>query len=302
MAVSARRCEANGCATGALTTTLAHSASGSAVAGTAGSSNNWAASSGIAEALAGGVCAVRNAGATRPASAGPAKWWTANEKSGSGGGAGGAEQAASGSAMQIRRRNDMPEGSANVPRQGAAVRLAAFSSGKPGRRLAAAGTACRLCPMRITPLLAATALVAIWLLVAEEPAATAELDPAARELRSEPATPAAAAPSQAPEAVTRHEVGSDSTFVSESEERGILADAVRDGMVILVLGSDRQPRANAKLAVRWRKGFGLYGNDRGITDARGRFPTTVAEYEMLEGVVLTDPLLGELANRFDFLP
>src|SRR5262245_29486186 len=129
MLVSARRCEANACATGALTTTLAHSASGAAVAGTPGSSNNWAASNGIAEALAGGGVCGRNAGATRPASAGPVKWWTANDKAGSGGGAGGAEQAASGSAMQSRRRNDMREGPANVPRQGAAVRLAAFSCG-----------------------------------------------------------------------------------------------------------------------------------------------------------------------------
>src|SRR5262245_16162728 len=146
MLVSARRCEANACATGALTTTLAHSASGAAVAGTPGSSNNWAASNGIAEALAGGGVCGRNAGATRPASAGPVKWWTANDKAGSGGGAGGAEQAASGSAMQSRRRNDMPEGATNVPRQGEAVRLVRIGQALGATRtmVAAVGYRCVL--------------------------------------------------------------------------------------------------------------------------------------------------------------
>ena len=91
-------------------------------------------------------------------------------------------------------------------------------------------------------------------------------------------------------------------FTSESEQRGVVAEPVRDGLAILVLGEDRVPRANAALEVHWRKGFGDYGNDRGTTDARGRFATTVAEFEMLEGVVLHDPVLGELSSWFDFLP
>ncbi|HEX6812726.1 MAG TPA: carboxypeptidase-like regulatory domain-containing protein [Planctomycetota bacterium] len=159
----------------------------------------------------------------------------------------------------------------------------------------------------LAALLAAGVLAALWWLWHDEPAVPVTPAPAAKEPRSEPATPAAAAPAaaaaaQPPAAVTRHEVGGDGTFVSESEEHGIVADAVRDGMRILVLGADRQPRANAKLDVRWRKGFGLYGNDRGLTDAHGRFATTVAEYEMLERVVLTDPVHGELESSFDFLP
>lgn len=94
----------------------------------------------------------------------------------------------------------------------------------------------------------------------------------------------------------------DATFVSEGEETGVAADAVRDGVVILVLGQDRQALADAKLDVRWRKGWGKYGYDRGRTDARGRFPTTIAEYEMIDGVVLHDPELGNLEYWFDFLP
>src|SRR5262249_35740822 len=93
-----------------------------------------------------------------------------------------------------------------------------------------------------------------------------------------PAAASAAAPT-APPTDGRERVDSSPVatggFVSRTEEGEVVADAVRDGLEVLVLRQDRVPVADAGITAHWRKGFGLYGSDAGRTDARGRFATTV---------------------------
>jgi hypothetical protein len=114
-----------------------------------------------------------------------------------------------------------------------------------------------------------------------------------------PAAQAAAAPpvERGPVAPT-----SDDRFVSESEDDGAITNPVRDGLTMLVLDGDRKPMPNAKVEVHWRKGWGMYGKDRGRTDVNGRFVTTVAMHEMLEGFTLRHEEHGEIEFFDAFLP
>ncbi len=91
-------------------------------------------------------------------------------------------------------------------------------------------------------------------------------------------------------------------FTCVDDDGNVVPDAVRDGVVIRVLGPDRLALAGTPLDVRWRKGWGEYGNDRGVTDARGELATTVSHHEMLEAVTLQHPTLGALERFSGFLP
>src|SRR5690606_7796664 len=54
-------------------------------------------------------------------------------------------------------------------------------------------------------------------------------------------------------------------FVCTDEDGDPIADAVRDGVVVEVRDADGKPCAHCRIGVHWRKGFGLYGWDRGRT-------------------------------------
>jgi len=113
----------------------------------------------------------------------------------------------------------------------------------------------------------------------------------------------AAAPAAARERVDGGaDDGAAGAFVSKTQEGEVVADAVRDGLEVLVLRQDRAPVADAEITVNWRKGFGLYGSDAGRTDARGRFATTVHTVEQLESVSLHDATLGEASTDWGMLP
>lgn len=85
-------------------------------------------------------------------------------------------------------------------------------------------------------------------------------------------------------------------FVSVDEDGNPIANPVRDGVVVAVRFADGQPCAQCPIVVHWRKGFGLYGEDRGATDADGRFATTAREIPFFESVTIAHPTLGDFGN------
>ena len=87
-----------------------------------------------------------------------------------------------------------------------------------------------------------------------------------------------------------------SDFVSVDEDGNPIANPVRDGVVVAVRFADGRPCAQCPIVVHWRKGFGLYGKDRGATDADGRFATTAREIPFFEDVTLAHPTLGDFGN------
>lgn len=135
----------------------------------------------------------------------------------------------------------------------------------------------------------------------EGPAPVGPQPPRAADPTPQPAPPGEA-PTSPAEARTAAAPSDDVAFVSESEDDGAIANPVRDGITMLVLDANRQPMPGAKVDVRWRKGWGMYGNDRGRTDANGRFVTTVALHEMLDGFTFVHPEHGDLAFYDAFLP
>ena len=86
------------------------------------------------------------------------------------------------------------------------------------------------------------------------------------------------------------------SFVSIDEDGEPIADAVRDGIVVEVREADGKPCANCAIDVNWRKGFGLYGHDRGRTEADGTFATTVRQPSFFEALTLQHPVHGEMSN------
>lgn len=86
------------------------------------------------------------------------------------------------------------------------------------------------------------------------------------------------------------------SFVSIDEDGEPIADAVRDGVVVEVREADGKPCANCAIDVNWRKGFGLYGHDRGRTEADGTFATTVRQPSFFEALTLQHPVHGETQN------
>ncbi len=96
----------------------------------------------------------------------------------------------------------------------------------------------------------------------------------------------------------RSEVDASATpsFVSIDEEGEPIADAVRDGIVVEVREADGKPCANCAIDVNWRKGFGLYGHDRGRTEADGTFATTVRQPSFFEALTLQHPVHGEMSS------
>lgn len=144
----------------------------------------------------------------------------------------------------------------------------------------------------------------VWLAAGgfgEAPAPAGPLPPVGTDPTPQPEQPSVA-PTPLPEARSAVAVADEDAFVSESEDDGVIAKPVRDGVTMLVLDGDRRPMPNAKVDVRWRKGWGMYGNDRGRTDANGRFVTTVPMHEMLDGFTLLHPEHGELEYYDLFLP
>ncbi|MFN9276104.1 MAG: hypothetical protein ACK6D2_10270, partial [Planctomycetota bacterium] len=87
-----------------------------------------------------------------------------------------------------------------------------------------------------------------------------------------------------------------SDFVSVDEDGNPIANPVRDGVVVAVRFADGRPCAQCPIVVHWSKGFGLYGKDRGATDADGRFATTAREIPFFESVTLAHPTLGDFGN------
>lgn len=96
----------------------------------------------------------------------------------------------------------------------------------------------------------------------------------------------------------RTEVGTkpEPDFVSVDENGELIADAARDGIVVEVREADGKPCANCAIDVNWRKGFGLYGHDRGRTEADGTFATTVRQPSFFEALTLKHPVHGEMSN------
>jgi len=96
----------------------------------------------------------------------------------------------------------------------------------------------------------------------------------------------------------RTDVGEADTpsFVSTDEDGEPIADAVRDGIVVEVREADGKPCANCAIDVNWRKAFGLYGHDRGRTEADGTFATTVRQPSFFEALTLQHPVHGEMQN------
>ena len=88
----------------------------------------------------------------------------------------------------------------------------------------------------------------------------------------------------------------DAAFVSIDEDGKPIVDAVRDGVVVEVREADGTPCANCVIDVNWRKGFGLYGHDRGRTERDGTFATTVRQASFFEALTLQHPVHGELQN------
>ena len=86
------------------------------------------------------------------------------------------------------------------------------------------------------------------------------------------------------------------SFVSIDEDGEPIADAVRDGIVVEVREADGKPCAHCAIDVNWRKGFGLYGHDRGRTEADGTFATTVRQPSFFEALTLQHPVHGEMSN------
>ena len=85
-------------------------------------------------------------------------------------------------------------------------------------------------------------------------------------------------------------------FVSVDEDGNPIANPVRDGIVLAVRFAGGQPCAQCPIVVHWRKGFGLYGKDRGATDADGRFTTTAREIPFFESLTIAHPTLGDFGN------
>ncbi|MCA8942054.1 MAG: hypothetical protein KDB80_05785 [Planctomycetes bacterium] len=83
-------------------------------------------------------------------------------------------------------------------------------------------------------------------------------------------------------------------FTSKLDEgEAPTAAPARDGIVVVTRYEDRRPCTAATVDVRWRKGFGLYGHDRGPADSTGRFATTVQSVDQIEGITV-------VVNRIEF--
>ncbi|MEM7203115.1 MAG: carboxypeptidase-like regulatory domain-containing protein [Planctomycetota bacterium] len=92
-------------------------------------------------------------------------------------------------------------------------------------------------------------------------------------------------------------------FRSQTEDGEVIANPSRDGLVIVLVDARGGLVGHHAMTVAWRKGWGEYGSDSGLTDPAGRFATTVASADMLEGVTTLDPATGdELATWQTFDP
>jgi len=92
------------------------------------------------------------------------------------------------------------------------------------------------------------------------------------------------------------------SFLSTDDEGQTIENPVRDGLVVRVRTAAGAPCAALPVTAAWRKGFGLYGTDRGRTDANGCFPTTVARPELFEAFEVEVAGFGELGYGGDVLP
>ncbi|MEQ1632104.1 MAG: hypothetical protein ABL997_07005 [Planctomycetota bacterium] len=88
----------------------------------------------------------------------------------------------------------------------------------------------------------------------------------------------------------------DGAFHSEDDDGQVLVDAVRDGIVIEVRDSNGAPCGGYPVKVDWRKGWGMYGFDRGRTEKDGTFATTVAQIPFFESFSVEHPIHGELGS------
>lgn len=169
---------------------------------------------------------------------------------------------------------------------------------------------------RLRTALAGCLIVAIivWIAIASrggEPSAPASADRSSSAAAAPSATGAAAktrdgVPAALPaEPVTERRADAPAAapaFASYDEDGKLVADAVRDGLVLVVRTPAGAPCAELPITVHWRKGFGLYGKDVGRTDAAGRFATTVASVDQFEYLEAVHDRCGALGYTGDLLP
>lgn len=147
---------------------------------------------------------------------------------------------------------------------------------------------------------AALAALAWWGSAPEPgPASVPAADEPAR--RDDAAADAAVRPADEPP--PRTEVAAEPVaFTCTNEDGEPIENPVRDGIVIEVRDADGRPLAKTPIGLYWRKGFGLYGWDRGHTEADGTFATTAREVQFFELVEVQHGELGELGNGAVPLP
>ncbi len=129
------------------------------------------------------------------------------------------------------------------------------------------------------------------------PAASGATVPTPPATATGPTADAAAEPDPEPDARTvLRTAPADGAFTSTDDDGVAIPDPVRDGIVVEVREANGRPCGNCPIAVRWRKGFGLYGVDRGHTEPDGTFATTIAVVPFFELLTLQHPVHGELSN------
>lgn len=101
-----------------------------------------------------------------------------------------------------------------------------------------------------------------------------------------PPTGATASPPQA-EDPTRTSQAAPRFEVCDDDGKA-LPMVARDGLVLRFLRDDGSPLGGQRVHVHWRKGWGKYGSDRGLTEPSGRFASTIPELPMLEWVEVPD--------------
>lgn len=84
----------------------------------------------------------------------------------------------------------------------------------------------------------------------------------------------------------RQAVATDETpLVETALEADETRDATEDGFLVRLLDAHGDPITDRHVEVHWRKGWGDYGDDIGVTDARGEYRSTVRRLDQLQWIV-----------------
>jgi hypothetical protein len=110
-------------------------------------------------------------------------------------------------------------------------------------------------------------------------------------------------PAREPEMAARSEVVAEAApFTCTDDDGALIPNPVRDGIVLEVRDADGRPLPGVPIGFCWRKGFGMYGWDRGRTETDGTFATTVAMLPFFESLEVEPPGESKLVTHSMPLP